>query len=70
MARISITWPTSSGHALAGYQDLSDHDIRAIYEYLRAIPPQLPVRNRQLPDTPRPHPALKPKVGCFKLLLF
>jgi len=25
-----------------GYQDLSDHDIRAIYEYLRAIPPATP----------------------------
>jgi hypothetical protein len=25
-----------------GYQDLSDHDIRAIYEYLRAIPPAPP----------------------------
>jgi len=25
-----------------GYQDLSDHDLRAIYEYLRAIPPATP----------------------------
>jgi hypothetical protein len=29
-----MPWPT--------YQDLSDHDIRAIYEYLRAIPPAEP----------------------------
>jgi hypothetical protein len=25
-----------------GYQEMSDHDIRAIYEYLRAIPPAPP----------------------------
>ncbi len=25
-----------------GYQDLTDHDIRAIYEYLRSIPPATP----------------------------
>jgi hypothetical protein len=24
------------------YQDMSDHDIRAIYEYLSAIPPAKP----------------------------
>jgi len=29
-----MPWPT--------YQDMSDHDLRAIYEYLRAIPPATP----------------------------
>jgi len=29
-----MPWPT--------YQDMTDHDLRAIYEYLRAIPPALP----------------------------
>jgi mono/diheme cytochrome c family protein len=29
-----MPWPT--------YQDMSDHDMRAIYEYLRAIPPAPP----------------------------
>jgi hypothetical protein len=29
-----MPWPT--------YQDMTDHDIRAIYEYLKAIPPAVP----------------------------